>query len=347
MMKEPIKMAIVGAGIWGKVHAQLYTASPYAQVVAICDQNREKAEAVAEELSIPEVYEDHREMLKNSRCDAVAVVTPDFLHADIGVDCANAQKHLLIEKPLATTKDDVRRLVDAVERNQVRAMVDFHNRWSPPFQSAYQSLQAGELGTPQSAYFRLNDVKWVATDMLPWAAQSSILWFLGSHSLDALRWFFDDEVERVYSVSTSGVLHQLGVEAIDQYLTTLEFKKGGVAHMENGWITPNANPCVNDIKFNLLGDKGMVAIDASNYNLVQKYTDTKVENPDFFVKNHVFGEPKGFAYESIRSFVQCLYTGEDFHVSLYDAANTTLTLLAIMESAKTRTPVHVSGLYEG
>ena len=135
------------------------------------------------------------------------------------------------------------------------------------------------------------------------------------------------------------------MDTADQYLTTLEFKNGGIAQMENGWITPNANPCVNDIKFNLLGDKGMVSIDASNYNLVQKYTDSRAENPDFFVKNHIFGEPKGFAYESVRSFVQCLYTGEDFHVGLYDAANTTLTLLAIMESAKTRMPVKVTGLY--
>lgn len=344
-MEKPVKIAIVGAGIWGKVHAQLYKASPYSSVVAICDLNLEKAQKVAKELGIANAYQSHTEMLEKCNCDAVAVVTPDFLHAEVGVDCANAKKHLLIEKPLATSKEDVKRLVDAIEKNGVRAMVDFHNRWSPPFQSAYQALQNGELGQVQSAYFRLNDVKWVATDMLPWASQSSILWFLGSHSLDTLRWFFNDEVARVYSVSSRGVLDKLGVDAQDQYLTTLEFKNGGIAHMENGWITPNGNPCVNDIKFNLLGDKGMIAIDASSYNLVQKYTDTQTICPDFFVKNHVFGEPKGFAYESVRSFVQCLYTGEDFHVSLYDAANTTLSLLAIMESAKKRMPVEVLGLY--
>ena len=81
-------------------------------------------------------------------------------------------------------------------------MVDLHNRWSPPFNSAHESVVNGELGNIYSAYMRLNDIKWVATDLLPWAAQSSILWFLGSHSLDTLRWFFNDEVKRVYSVST-------------------------------------------------------------------------------------------------------------------------------------------------
>ena len=71
-------------------------------------------------------------------------------------------------------------MVNAIEENGVRVMVDFHNRWSPPFNAAYTAVRAGELGELYSGYFRLNDIKWVATDLLPWAAQSSILWFLGS-----------------------------------------------------------------------------------------------------------------------------------------------------------------------
>ena len=61
------------------------------------------------------------------------------------------------------------------------------------------------------------------------------------------------------------------MDTVDEYLTTLEFENGCIAQMENGWITPNANPCVNDIKCNILGTEGMVAIDASNHNLVQLY----------------------------------------------------------------------------
>lgn len=345
MMSSKVKMAIIGAGTWGKNHAKIYNAHPFAQTVAICDANLSRAQAVAHELGIPAVYQDYHEMLEKCDCDAVAVVTPDYLHADITIACARAKKAVLIEKPLATNRDDVRRMVDEIEKNNVRVMVDFHNRWSPPFNCAYANVRSGELGQLYSGYFRLNDIKWVATDLLPWAANSSILWFLGSHSLDTLRWLFNSEVSRVYCVSRAGVLREMGVDTVDEYLTTLEFKNGAIAQMENGWITPNANPCVNDIKCNLLGTKGMIAIDASNHNLIQKYTDSKVEVPDVIVQNSVFGYPKGFAFESIRSFVDCIYTGEDFHLSLYDAANTSLTILDIMESAKTRTPVEVKGLY--
>ena len=336
-----VKMAIVGAGIWGENHARIYNAHPFAETVALCDMNLERAKEVAARLNIPQVYTDYNEMFEKSGCDAVAVVTPDFLHADVAVAAAEHKKHILIEKPLATTAEDVHRMVKAIRENNVRAMVDLHNRWSPPFNAAHEAIQRGDLGEVYSAYIRLNDIKWVATDMLRWASKSSILWFLGSHSLDTLRWMFNDEVKRVYSVSRSGLLKSQGVDTVDEYLTTIEFRNGGIAQMENGWITPNANPCVNDIKFNVLGTKGMIALDVSNHNLIQMYTDDKVTVPDVLVQNHIFGNPKGFAFESIRSFVDCLLTGEPFHVSLEDAANTSLAILAIMESAEKRMPVDV------
>lgn len=340
-MNSKLKMAIVGAGIWGENHARIYQSHPFAEAVAICDMNYDKAKAVGDRLGIRKVYKDYNEMFHDSDCDAAAIVTPDFAHADIAVAAANHKKHILIEKPLATTREDVFRILDAVEANKVRAMVDLHNRWSPPFNAAHQAVERGDLGEVYSAYMRLNDVKWVATDMLPWAAKSSILWFLGSHSLDTLRWFFRDEVKRVYCVSRDGILKGLGVDTVDEYLTTIEFKKGGIAQMENGWITPDANPCLNDIKFNVLGTKGMISIDASNHNMIQQFTDHKVVVPDVIVQNSIFGRPKGFAFESIRGFVDCILEGSEFPVTVYDAANTSLAILSIMESAKTRTPVEV------
>lgn len=336
-----IRMAIVGAGIWGQTHAAIFKEHPLAEPVAVCDLSRPKAQALADQFGIEQVFDKLEDLLTYGAFDAVSIVTPDHLHGDIAVACAQAGKHLLIEKPLATSAADVHRIVDAARKAGVRVMVDLHNRWSPPFAHAKEAICRGELGTLRTAYMRLNDTKWVATDMLPWAAQSSILWFLGSHSLDTLRWLFDDEVVRVYSVATAGVLSAQGVDTVDSYLTTLEFSRGGIAQMENGWITPNANPCVNDIKANLLGDKGMIAIDASHHTLIQQYTDQRVITPDVLVRNQIHGRVKGFAYESIRSFVDKLHTGEDFIVSLEDAAHTALAILGIMASAQSRMPVAI------
>ncbi len=338
---KKVRMAIVGAGIWGENHARIYQAHPFCDVVALCDLNLIKAQESAQRLGIDKVFSDCGKMLDEVDCDAVAIVTPDFAHAQAAVQAARHGKHILIEKPLATTVEDIKAILDAVRENKVRAMVDLHNRWSPPFHAAKQAIQRGDLGQVYMGYFRLNDVKWVATDMLPWAAKSSILWFLGSHSIDTLSWLFSSRVKRVYSVAREGILKARGVDTVDCYLTTLEYENGCVAQMENGWITPDANPCLNDIKCNILGSAGMVAIDASNHNLVQMYTDSKVTVPDVLVQNHIFGAPKGFAFESIRSFVDCLISGEDFNVSLEDAARASYVVLSIMESAAKRMPVEV------
>jgi len=336
-----LKIAIVGAGVWGDTHAGIFAEHPGVENVAVCDLDAERAGSVAEKYGIKNVYTCYKEMLKQCSFDAVSIVTPDHLHADIALACAEAGKDMLIEKPIATTRDDVHRIVDAANKSKVRVMVDLHNRWNPPFVTTKQAIDAGELGDLQTGYIRLNDIKWVATDMLSWTAQSSILWFLGSHSLDTLRWLFNDDVKRVYSVSRRGVMDELGVPAEDTYMTTLEFNNGYIAQMENAWITPNGNPNWNDFKFNILGNKGMASIDASNHNLLQIYSDEKTTVPDILVRNTVHGRVKGFAYESIRDFADKIISGKEFIVSMEDAAKTSLTILSIIKSAKSRTPLDV------
>jgi hypothetical protein len=85
----------------------------------------------------------------------------------------------------------------------------------------------------------------------------------------------------------------------------------------------------------------MISIDTSHHNLIQKFTDEAASVPDVLVRNTVHGYVKGFAYESIRSFIDKLASGEDFIVSLEDSARVSLVILAIMESAETRRPVDV------
>ena len=334
-----LKMAIVGAGTWGESHARIYADHPGAEVVAICDVYRERAEQFAARHHLSHVYTDCREMLEKCDCDAVAIVTPDFLHTDLAIACAQAGKHILIEKPLATKREDVFAILEAVQKAGVRAMVDLHNRWNPPFNLVRQMVESGEYGAPKTAYFRLNDALWVATDMLSWTAKSSILWFLGSHSLDTLSWIVGSRPAEVFAYKTEGMLKGMGIDAVDAYQAQIRYENGVIAQMENGWITPNGNSNVNDFKFNLVLEKGKFDIDASSHNLLQLTTDKTFTTPDMLVKNSVFGRPAGFAFESIRSFVDCLISGEEFHVSLKEAANVTLAILAIMESAEAGKPV--------
>lgn len=340
------KVAIIGAGTWGQTHASIYAEHPAVELAGICDVDGEKAKMLADTYGIPsgQVYTDHVKMLASCDFDIAAIVTPDFLHRDICIDCSEAGKDIICEKPLATTRQDVIDIVRSVEKNHIRLMVDLHNRFSPPFAVTKQSIDRGELGTPYHAYFRLNDTKYVPTRMLPWAGKSSVLWFLGSHSVDTLRWMFASEVKRVYCVSRKGVLSEIGIDTEDVYMTTLEFENGAIAQMENGWITPDTHPCINDMKFNLMGTKGMVSLDLSNSQMIERFTEDRCDKPDILVRHFIHGQAEGFSYQSIRYFIDRLIDGGESLISVKDAANTSLVILAIMESAQKRMPVDVKYL---
>jgi len=340
-MNQPISFGVIGCGTWGQAHAEIFASHPRSRLCAVCDVDKKRAMQVGQKYSIP-FYGDYNEMLDREELDAVGIATPDFAHVEPLMAAVLKHKHVLCEKPLVTEKQDLEAVVRAVEKTGVRVMVDYHNRWNVPFVKAKKRLREGELGEPVNGYMRLTDIQWVPKEYISWAAETSILWFLGSHTVDTLTWLFGDRVRRVYAVSRSGILKAQGIDAVDVYMSMLEFEKGGIAQTENGWITPDSNPFINDFKFNLLCTRGMVNIDLSSSNFFEIYSMDKVEHPDFLVKPRVYGKPMGFSYESIRDFIERLYMDEDFVVPFEESVNVNRVIFAIMDSAESGEPVDIS-----
>ena len=332
---------IVGLGTWGIKHARVYSSHPDARLAAVCDIRRERAEQVAAQFGAARATDDFRELIEDPNVEAVSVVTPDFAHFE-PVECAaRAGKHVLVEKPMATTVRDAQLVVDLVEQTGVKLMVDFHNRWNPAFHSARRSLLNGELGAPVSALIKLHDTIYVPTGMLSWADRSSILWFLGSHGADLLRWIIGAEVETVYCVSHSGVLASRGIDTADVYHTVFQFENGAIATMETGWILPESEPVIIDLKFDLVCSDGAIKIDHSHNRTLQKVTRDRIEFPNLLGDIEVFGREYGLTLESIRHFVDCVVDDEVPLVTANDGLVNTRTLVAAEESARTGVPVRV------
>ncbi|MGE5612257.1 MAG: Gfo/Idh/MocA family protein [Bacillota bacterium] len=335
-----IGFGVIGAGLWGEAHAYVYATHSGARLVAVCDVREDKATEMAARYGA-KPFTDYRAMLEDPEIEAVGIATPDFAHADPLIACAERGKAVHVEKPLATNWHDLERIAAALKAHPVPVMVDFHARWSPPFALVRQSITRGEIGQLISAYYRLNDKIEVPTSMLGWAAKSSILWFLGSHSVDTLRFLLGSEVRRVYAVSRAEVLKSMGYDVPDIYQTTLEFENGVIAQIENNWIIPNSNPNVNDIKLNILGSKGMFNLDLTHNQAIERYLENSADNPDFLVKPTVHGKRMGFAYEAIRDFVDRIGAGQEPLATAADGMKVSCVIIAIMESAARRKPVEV------
>ncbi|HNT35119.1 MAG TPA: Gfo/Idh/MocA family oxidoreductase [bacterium] len=336
------RFGIIGVGGWGEFHVRVLQDHPFAQVTAVCDANIGRARSVAEKYGIPFATEDFHQLLKQDDVDSVSIITPDFAHLEPTLAALESGKNVLVEKPMATTLEDCIRISDLASRSKGKFMVDFHNRWSPPFYKAKDAIDKGELGKVQMISYRLNDTIFVPTKMLSWSGKSTVMWFIGSHSLDTLFWLFGKPLQRVYSVARSEVLASKGITTPDYYCCILEFEGGGTAMLENGWILSESTPNIIDLKCSILGSEGTIYIDGSHHRMLQKYTATEATYPDVFVLPTVYGKPGGFAAESIRHFADCIVENKQPMVGAKEGLAVTKAILAIEESVRSGHPVTLS-----
>jgi predicted dehydrogenase len=337
---KKIGFGLIGTGLWGEMHAKTYSSSPDVEFKAVCDLREDRAKEIAKNYDAGDWYTDYKKLIDRDDISAVSIATPDFAHTDIAVYALKAGKHVLIEKPLATSVEDCEKILSAV--NNTKLMVDFHNRWNPPFVQAKTAIENGELGKPMMMSIRLNDTIFVPTNMLKWASKSEVVWFVGSHIVDLTRWLFNDEVCKVYAVSRSEVLKSKGVDTPDFYQAILEFRNGGVATIENCWILPDSLPTVIDFKCEIVGSEGAVYMDISSHRTIQKYTSDKASDPDVFVFPMIHGRQMGFAVESIKHFIDCVVNDKTPMVTGEDGLMTTKIISAIRESSKKGSPIILS-----
>lgn len=340
MTDKKTGIGLIGAGLFGQRHAQAYSRHWAVDFVGVCDLDDDRAREIAQSYGAQMSTTDYTELLSNPAIEAISIATPDHLHRDIAVACAQAGKHLLIEKPLATTIEDAQAILDAVRSSGVKLMVDFHNRVNPAMVSARDAIRRGDIGKPAYVYSRLSNTTMVATDMLRWASQSSALWFLASHMVDVVRWMLEDEVHKVYAVSREGILRDFGVQSPDFHVATIEFSNGAVAVFENTWILPRTHATVKDLKMEILGSGGALYVDGSHNRTLEIYSAEKASYPDLLAPptgNHL----TGFVLDSIAYFVDMLTQDAPALATGEDGLAVTRILCAILESAESGAPVYL------
>ena len=337
-----VGFGLIGCGTWGHMHARVYTASPSARLVAVCDQDPGRAGALAAKFGVSEHGTDWRALLARPDIQAVGIATPDFAHGEIALAAIEAGKHVLVEKPLATTVVECEQIVAAGKARGVKLMVDFHNRWSLPFVNLRRAIAAGQLGTLMAMNIRLNDTRFVPTRMLSWAAKSSPLQFLGSHVVDLIHFLSGAAIQRVYAVSRSVVLKGLGVETPDFFQSILELSNGGTAVVENCWIVDEHSPNLFDFQCEVVGSQGTAYVNASHHRMVEVYSEKGAELPDVSAAADLYGKPVGFAVASIQHFVDCVVNDRPPLVTGEDGLAVARVLEAVEESARTGLPVAVA-----
>ncbi|MBF8299419.1 MAG: putative dehydrogenase, partial [Dehalococcoidia bacterium] len=269
------------------------------EVVAVCASRKERAEAAAEKFGVPHAFTDIGAMLKMPGLDAVSVVTPPYLHEEMGVAVLKAGKHVLLEKPFAVdVKEAWSLLSESKKRPQLAAMVGHEFRFAPPRRLVKELLEQEYLGRLNAATVSLltgGRPRPAGSPPPPWGPNADVERGgglhkgLGSHYIDCLRdWFGDidgvsarlvtNNPERLEAATGKTVM----ATADDAFGLTVSFARGGWATMtaaqgapfgpgarfelygSQGTITtshPGANPTVDDVVLaGKVGDKGLAQV---------------------------------------------------------------------------------------
>ncbi|MCX7805033.1 MAG: Gfo/Idh/MocA family oxidoreductase [Planctomycetota bacterium] len=141
-----VRIGIVGAKFAADFHTDSYRRNDKADVVAVADINPDALKAYVEKWKVPDTHTDYREMLKRDDIDLVSICAPNFLHAEIITECARAGKHVVCEKPLATTAADARKAVEACRKAGVKLMYAEDWVYAPALRRTIEIIEEGAIG---------------------------------------------------------------------------------------------------------------------------------------------------------------------------------------------------------
>jgi predicted dehydrogenase len=187
---KPIKTAIFGTGFMGRVHLDALRRLESVEVVAIAGRNLEVARKLGAGFGIPTVTADYREILLDPAVDAVHILTPNALHYSMTKAALEAGKHVACEKPVTTTVEEARELVELAAKKGLRNCVCHNLRYYPLVQQLRRMVEAGELGeilSVQGGYSQdwlLYDTDWNWRIDAQAGGQSRCMADIGSHWFD-------------------------------------------------------------------------------------------------------------------------------------------------------------------
>ncbi|WP_394688105.1 Gfo/Idh/MocA family protein [Hoeflea sp.] len=235
------RIAVVGCGYWGSNHAR--TLAELGALCAVADRHEERAATLAARHGVKTVSIEN--ILTDDDIDGLVLALPPQYHADMAIAALEAGKHVLVEKPIALSVADARRVVDAAsKRPDLAAMTGHVLRFHPAFEALESLVSAGELGTVR--YIHSHRV-----GLGKFHAENDALWDIAPHDLSLILALTGEKPVSVRGVG-SAMLNRLS----DFAHLHLQFPGGVRSHV----FTSRLNP-YRERKLTVIGSKAMAVFD--------------------------------------------------------------------------------------
>lgn len=321
-----LNVAVVGCGYWGPNLLRNFSQIQDCHVKACCDWDEKKLARMKMLYPAITTTKNFDEIVADASIDAVAIATPVRTHAGLAKQCLEHNKHVLIEKPMASSSEECLELIHLAEARQRILMVGHTFEYAAAVNKAKQIIDSGELG---EIYY----ISCVRVNLGLFQPDINVIWDLAPHDITIILYLLQ---ELPVTINSQGKAH-FRQKIEDVATMTLSFPNNTIAFIHNSWLDPDKIR-----KITIVGSKKMLVYDDVNPNEKIRIYDKGVDTPpyyDTFAEFHFsyrYGDiytPRLNEYEPLRAecehFLECVKSGTTPQSDGYSG----LRIVTILEAA--------------
>lgn len=321
---DKIKIGILSfAHMHAYSYAQCVKSNPNSILVGVADHDSKRGKDAAKRFEV-KYFSSYEKLLKERDIEGVIICSENSKHRELTEMAANAKKHILCEKPIATTIKDAIKMIEVCKDNNVRLQIAFPCRFIPSVVKAKKLVNSGKIG-------RVLAIRATNHGRMPGG------WFTDKklagggavmdhtvHVVDLMRWFLKREVKRVYA-EVDNLIYKMKID--DCGTLMMEFENGVFASLDPSWSRPKTFPIWGDVTMKVIGEKGVVSVDAFSQN-ISVYDD---KNNKFYWQS--WGS--NCDYSLINNFIDMILYNKEPFISGYDGLKAMeVALAAYISSSK-------------
>jgi len=284
-----VKLGIIGCGYWGPNLVRNFNSISDTEVIICADLDESRLSHIKSLYPKIIVTKDYKEILENDEIDAVIIATPIETHYKIAKDFLNANKHVLIEKPITASSKEALDLIKTAEKNKKVLMVDHTFEFSSPIEKIKEIIDKKELG-------KIFTIDMIRVNLGLFQEKVNVAWDLAPHDISMLIYYLNDIPLTVRAVGQSYIRD--GIE--DDAHINLEFKDKVMVNMHVSWL----DPC-KIRRTTIVGNKKMLVYDDT-------LNDEKIKIFDKGVTIHKANIPKQPYYDTYEQWALTYRSGDTY-----------------------------------
>ncbi|WP_078553621.1 Gfo/Idh/MocA family protein [Bacillus alkalicellulosilyticus] len=332
-----IRIGVIGCGsIAQKRHLPEYAANENCEIVAVCDVVEERVNEVASQYNA-KAYTNYEELVASNEIDAVSVCLPNHLHAPVSIAALNQGKHVLCEKPMATSQEEADAMIASAEKSGKQLMIAHNQRFVASHAKAKKIIENGELGKIYSfrtAFGHGGPEGWSIDGRESWffnkeEAFIGAMGDLGVHKSDLMRYILGEEFVEVGAMVETKAKEDTQVD--DNAVCIVKTASGIIGTLTASWSYVSAQ----DNSTVIYGENGIIRLeDDPNFSLIVQFKNGETVKYELqgIQTNDEGGQTTSHV---IDNFIECL-NGADNPISGEEGMKSLAVILAALESQQTK-----------